>query len=144
MNSGQPSANVQQSEGTGETILVVDDQQIVLQATVAILQRAGYNVLGALTGAEAKDICDRRQAPIHLLLTDLLMPGIDGPEVVRSVKAIDPRVRIVYMSGYPRDMLADRGILLDRDSDFLAKPFTPAGLKSKIREVLDRSQRAGA
>jgi CheY-like chemotaxis protein len=120
----------------GETVLVVDDEAAVRSAVREILQPRGYIVLEAGSGEEALRICAGQQGPIHLLLTDVVMPGMSGPEVAQRLAHMRPEMRVLYMSGYSDDALIRRGVV-EEGTAFLQKPFMPAALAHKVREVLD-------
>jgi two-component system cell cycle sensor histidine kinase/response regulator CckA len=120
----------------GETILVVEDEAKVRLATREILQLAGYRVLEAGSGEEAMRVSERYAGPIHLLLSDVVMSGMSGPEVAQQLVGVRPAMQVLYMSGYPAEAIVHRG--LERLSRaFLQKPFTLEALAYKVREVLD-------
>jgi PAS domain S-box-containing protein len=118
-----------------ETVLVVEDQPEVRKLAVEVLRGYGYRVLEASGGAEAIEACRLSAGPVHLLLTDVIMPGMDGRGLVERFAALYPGVKVLYMSGYSGELIAHRGIL-DPGVAYLAKPFTPQGLAAKVREVL--------
>jgi PAS domain S-box-containing protein len=124
-----------------ETILVVEDNEMVRTLTCEILKRHGYTVVEARHGADALDIARRYHGSIHLLLTDVVMPGMGGPELVSRLAPLRPAMKIVYMSGYPADALDHQG-LLDGQFEFLPKPIGLDTLVRKIRDVLDAQTRA--
>ncbi|HXK11215.1 MAG TPA: ATP-binding protein [Vicinamibacteria bacterium] len=124
-----------------ETILLVEDDQHVRELARAVLVECGYSVLGAENGAQADSLCRTYGGEIHLLLTDVVMPGVGGRELARQVIALRPRVRVLYMSGYTSNAIVHHGEL-DANTSFLPKPFTPASLAAKIRQVLDESDPA--
>jgi two-component system cell cycle sensor histidine kinase/response regulator CckA len=137
------NAAVPQPQGTipteifgNETILLVEDQEQVRILAVTILERYGYEVLSAASGNEALALAAAFQGAIHLLITDVVMPGMDG-RALASTLAAQRTVRVLYMSGYTEDAVAHRGIL-DTGVDYIQKPFTPESLAIKVREVLDR------
>ena len=129
-----------QSEGRprigNETILLVEDNDGVLLVLSTMLRRAGYRVLQARCGTEAVEICERPEPPIHLLLTDVVMPGMGGLELGKSVRALLPDIPILYLSGYIDDTLLRDGIT-ENNSSFLQKPVTPDVLALKVRQMLD-------
>src|SRR5438046_1497274 len=119
-----------------ETILLVEDEHLVRLLARKVLERAGYRVLVAAGGAEALDLAERYAGPIHLLLTDVVMPGMNGRELIRRLAPLRPDLRVLYMSGYADEAVAQHGVL-DPGTAFLQKPFTPGGLADKVRGVLD-------
>jgi two-component system cell cycle sensor histidine kinase/response regulator CckA len=118
-----------------ETVLVVEDQEYVLQYVKAILEAYGYRVLAAANGDEAVAVARNCSGEIHLLLTDVVLPGMNGKELSERLKAMRPNLTVLFMSGYPADVFAHRGVL-DSGVAYIAKPFSPAGLTNKIRESL--------
>ncbi|HWC95135.1 MAG TPA: response regulator [Candidatus Sulfopaludibacter sp.] len=122
-----------------ETILVVEDQPDVLQLATETLESYGYKVLGAGAGPEALEVAARYQGPIHLLLTDVVMPGMDGKLLAQQMRLLRPGVKTVYMSGYVHDLIRQED-LLGPDVGYLPKPFGPEELAAKVREVLGTRQ----
>jgi PAS domain S-box-containing protein len=122
---------------TGETVLVVEDEPAMLRMATQMVRSLGYDVLSAPSPAQALDLARRHSSPIHLLLTDVVMPGMNGRELADAVLAWHPGLRRVYMSGYTSDILAPEGIL-DDSVDFLHKPFTKPALAGKLRAALQR------
>ena len=122
-------------EGT-ETILLAEDQPEVRSVARAVLERYGYQVLEASHGHEALRILRAHQQKIHLLLSDVVMPSMSGPELARLVQLEEPGIRVLYASGYTDDAIVRHGVL-DPGVAFLQKPFTPTALLRKIRELLD-------
>lgn len=118
-----------------ETVLLVEDEESLRRLTRKILERNGYTVLVAQDGAEALQICEAHQGSIHLLLTDIVLPGMNGRELVQRVLRILPQIRVVYMSGYTDRVIGQLGIP-DLDGPFLEKPFTSEALTRKLREAL--------
>ena len=119
-----------------ETILVAEDERLVRVLAQKVLERAGYRVLVGAGGADALALAERHDGPIHLLLTDVVMPEMNGRELARRLTARRPGVRVLYMSGYADEAVAQHGVL-DPGTAFLQKPFTPEGLAKKVRGVLD-------
>ena len=119
-----------------ETILLVEDDEQVRELTNSVLAASGYTVLVAENGPAVAKICEHHRSGIDLLLTDVVMPGISGREVATQVLARWPNIKVLYMSGYTENSIVHHGVL-DTDTFFLAKPFTPTALAKKIREVLD-------
>jgi CheY-like chemotaxis protein len=121
--------------GGTETILLVEDDDSVRNMVARILTRHGYNVIAAKDGREALRICERDQREFHLMLTDVVMPLMSGRDVAERLKPMRPDMKVLFMSGYPDDAIAEHG-LLDEGVALLEKPFTIAGLLNKVREVL--------
>ncbi len=96
----------------------------------------GYDVVAAESPVNAVEIAGRHAKLIRVLLADVVMPGMDGSQLARRICGIDPNVKVLFMSGYPADVIAQHG-LLDRNTAFLAKPFTRNELAQKLCEVLD-------
>ena len=122
-----------------ETILVVEDEQAVRSLVERILSSAGYTVLAAASGGEALHICERQHASVHLVLTDVVMPDMGGKELANHLKHLHPHLRVLFMSGYTREAILDRGVL-DRGTHFISKPFSPGDLRMVVRQVLDDTQ----
>jgi signal transduction histidine kinase len=121
----------------GETILVVEDQPEVREVIRNILERRGYQMLEAHDGASALERLRAQHEPVDLIVTDVVMPGMSGRELIARLDDRDVHVRVLYMSGYTDDEIVRRGVL-DTGIDFLHKPFTREQLLTKIRAVLDR------
>jgi PAS domain S-box-containing protein len=119
-----------------ETILLVEDNEGVRELARMILDAQGYDVLVAENPDDAVELCQKHSGGIHLLLTDVVMPGVSGLELTRRITARYPSIRVLYMSGYTYDVIAQGGVL-EPGVAFLQKPFTPRDLAAKIREVLD-------
>jgi len=126
------------SEGE-ETVLVVEDEPMVRDLVRAILSRQGYEVLEAGRGAEALEVSERHQGPIHLLITDVVMPGMTGPELARRLTAHRPATKVLFMSGYTDDAILHHGVL-EPGTEFLEKPFTAGALGGKVRNMLGSSR----
>ena len=121
-----------------ETVLVVEDQADVRALLTQVLRGQGYTVLEAANGAEAIQVAEAHApALIDLLLTDVVMPRMGGKEVAATITARDPHVKVLFMSGYTHGAIVQNG-QLEQGIAFLHKPFTPAALIRKVREVLDR------
>ncbi len=119
-----------------ETILLVEDNEVVRQVTTQVLRSRGYTVLEAAGGQEALALSEQYPGPIHLLLTDVIMPGMNGLEVAERWMARRPATRVLFMSGYPEDLMGRPDQLWEKVF-FLQKPFTPELLARKVREALD-------
>jgi two-component system cell cycle sensor histidine kinase/response regulator CckA len=130
----QPHAIVKADVRGNETILVVEDQEEVRALAVTVLERYGYRVLSAAGGEEAIALANGFQGIIHLLLTDIVMPGMNGRALAKQLAA-QRTLRVLFMSGYTESAIAHRGIL-DAGLDYIQKPFTPESLADKVREVL--------
>jgi PAS domain S-box-containing protein len=119
-----------------ETILLVEDEEAVRELANIILSAKGYSVVAAKSTKEAEQFAEKHGGKIHLLLTDIIMPGTSGRELARRITARHPRTRVLYMSGYTDNVLAQGGVL-EAGLSFLQKPFTPGALVQKVRDVLD-------
>ncbi|MCC6728131.1 MAG: PAS domain S-box protein [Chthonomonadales bacterium] len=123
-----------------ETILLVEDEPLVRDLAVQALRKQGYTVLSARSGREVAGLALRHPAKIDLLVTDVVMPGLSGPQVAERFREVRPDVRVLYVSGYTEDSIVRHGVL-EEGVHFLSKPFTPAALARKVREVLDTPSR---
>jgi CheY-like chemotaxis protein len=124
-----------------ETVLLVEDADVVRKLAHEVLRRNGYKVIEATDGRTAVDLAARHAGPIHLLLTDLVMPEMSGRQLANYLAAARPDLRILYMSGYAEDAVARQG-RIDPGAAFVPKPFTPADLARKVRETLDAPRRS--
>jgi two-component system, cell cycle sensor histidine kinase and response regulator CckA len=122
-----------------ETILVVEDDESLRKMAERMLKGYGYRVITARDGEEALEISGSHDAPIHLMLTDVVMPGMSGPDLAEQLKLRVPGIKVLYMSGYTDNAIAHHGVL-ERGIEFIHKPFTREGLATKVREILDRKQ----
>jgi PAS domain S-box-containing protein len=123
------------AEGGNETILVVEDQDAVRLFTTAALTERGYHVLESSSGDEAMAAAGRHPGRLDMLLTDVVLPGMNGRELSERLKEVRPDLKVLFISGYTADVIADHGVL-DRDLAFLIKPFSPEELAAKVRDVL--------
>jgi hypothetical protein len=122
-----------------ETILVVDDEEALREVTRRILTRNGYIVVTASSGAQAMEIAASHVGPIDLVLTDVIMPAMQGPTVAKEVKALRPGIRVLFMSGHAQPVL-EAEALLGTEFLLVEKPFDQAILLENVRKVLDRDE----
>lgn len=118
-------------------VLVVEDDELVRRLAVRVLIAKGYQVVTAHDGAHALDVLSNKASDVDVLLTDVVMPNLDGRELAERVAALYPNVKVLYTSGYTEDVLMRRGILHDT-LNFLPKPYTPAQLSAAVRRLVDR------
>ncbi|MBI4563749.1 MAG: PAS domain S-box protein [Planctomycetes bacterium] len=138
-----PPSPVQRPSYQGsETILIVEDDDSLRKLASTILRSKGYTVFDADRGEDALIQAKSYMGPIHLLLVDVIMPGMSGREVAQHVKASRPLLKVLYMSGYTEAAIGHHGVL-DEGMAFIEKPFTPEGLVRKVRHVLDEHQTKG-
>ena len=123
------------SRGQLETILLVEDNDILRELLSAGLQANGYEVLPATNSTAAANICKCHRGPIHLLLTDVIMPGVSGTDLAKQVLPIRPRMKVLYMSGLSANEVSD---IPSRDirTHFIGKPFNLCDLTNKIQKLL--------
>jgi PAS domain S-box-containing protein len=119
-----------------ETILLVEDDAAVRQVTIAMLEGGGFTILEAGDGDEAWRICEGHKGNIDLLLSDVVMPGMSGRELAEQIEKSSPDMKVLFMSGYTDNAIQHHGVL-DSETAFIEKPFSPASLTRKIRDVLD-------
>jgi len=119
-----------------ETLLIVENEAAIRNLLQMALRKNGYTVLAAESGREALDLVSTHSGPIHLLITDVMMPDIDGPELVRRLSTIRPETQTLFMSGYMDDALGDQGVLAS-SVNFIQKPFSPRMIAQKVRDILD-------
>jgi len=132
-----PSGEITVKRPTGtETILLVEDDEAILDLGRMILENVGYKVLAAHTPVYALHLVEEHPGDIHLLITDVVMPEMNGRELAEQLSAIRPNLKCLYMSGYTADAIAHRGIL-DEGVNFIQKPFRSDDLAAKVRHMLD-------
>ncbi len=127
--------------GGTETVLVVEDAASVRMVTRQVLERFGYAILEAPNGETALRLAAKHHGPIHLLLTDVIMPGLSGRQLAEQLAQLRPDMKVLYASGYADQAIVHHGIL-DSDIAYLQKPFTPETLARRVRQVLDSSPAA--
>jgi PAS domain S-box-containing protein len=123
--------------GGPETILLVEDLREIRTLVTQVLEAHGFHILCACNGEEALEQVEKYTGPIDLLLTDVIMPGMTGKQVADRLLAQRPGIKVLYMTGYSWEVIADRGVL-GTDTPVLPKPFTPAALLAKVRQVLEK------
>jgi CheY-like chemotaxis protein len=128
--------------GGVETVLVAEDQPEVRRLALRILTSHGYQLLEASSGPEALELSRRHAGPIDLLVTDVIMPEMTGRELATRLRESRPQIKVLYVSGYTADIIGREGVL-DAGVAYLPKPFTPAQLALKVREVLGQSKTSG-
>jgi CheY-like chemotaxis protein len=127
------------SPANGETILLLDDDRPVLSATTRMLKGLGYGVVPALTPEEAIRIAQSHPTPLDLLVTDVIMPGMSGPQTAKAIHATLPGLPVLYVSGYSKDALS-----LAESAHVLPKPFSRLELAAKVREVLGAARESSS
>ncbi|NLI29573.1 MAG: response regulator, partial [Nitrospiraceae bacterium] len=119
--------------GRGETILLVEDDALVRRATASILTAYGYTVLAAANGAEALEVHREHRAAIRLVLLDVIMPGMNGEQVYEALAAVEPGLKVIFLSGYPQEVLEQKKLA---EVMYLPKPVAPADLIKAIKTIL--------
>jgi len=120
-----------------ETILFVDDEETILQIGKQLLERLGYHVIEAASGPAAIEIFEKKRESVHIVILDMIMPGMSGGEAYDRLREVDPNVKVLLSSGYSINGLARK--ILDRGcSGFIQKPYNLRELSKKIRQILDR------
>jgi PAS domain S-box-containing protein len=120
-----------------ETILIVEDFEEVRQLTAQVLERQGYKVLEAANGKETLAVCEKYNGQIHLMVTDVVMPGMSGRELAERIKSFHSEIKVLYTSGYADDTIVHYGVRRD-GVNYIQKPFTMEGLARKVREAIDK------
>ncbi len=137
-DAARPVAEPTSKSAGGETVLVVEDERAILMLVSHILKGRGYRVLSANAPSEALAVAAAADEPIHLLLTDVIMPGMNGRDLATAVQTRHPACRVLFMSGYTSDVIARHGVLNDGVA-FVQKPFTIDALAAQVRRAIDRT-----
>jgi len=120
-----------------EVVLVAEDEEDVRTLVVQIMKRQGYKVLEAANGGEAFITCEKHKGEIHLLVTDVVMPGMSGRELAERLLLLHPEMKVLFMSGYTDDTVMRYGVA-EGEINFIQKPFSVERLTTKVREVLGK------
>jgi len=131
-----PAQSRRRSRGGSEVVLLVEDEDNIREPAVEILEARGYQVLAARDANQALAVAREHPGPIHVLVTDVVMPGLSGSQLAGQLSPLRPEMRVLYISGYPEDSIAHHGVL-NPEQHFLQKPFPPGRFLEKVREVLD-------
>ena len=137
----RPAPTPLEKSANFETVLVVEDEEIVRELVCEVLEDQGYNVICAPDGIEAMDAAAKFDGEIHLLVTDVIMPHMNGHELASKLSALRPDMKVLYVSGYSDNDIGDHGVL-DPRFELLQKPFTPQTLARKIRDVIGEKKYA--
>ena len=132
----QETVTTEVLKGKGETVLLVEDEIAIVQLATAMLEELGYNVLAANSPTAALSVAEVHQGEIQLLLTDVVMPDMNGRDLAKQIQEICPKIKTLYMSGYTANVIAHHGVL-DEGINFIQKPFSRTDLSIRIREALD-------
>ena len=124
-----------------ETVLVVEDDSLIRSLAIRILESLGYSVLAAADGLDAFEKVKEFEAPIDLVVSDVMMPQLQGPEFVSKARELRSDFRVLYTSGYTRDSFSDAfdRFESERDAKLLPKPYTPQQLAAQVRGILDEA-----
>ncbi len=139
---GKPSSKEEPAKSSTEnlmgteTILIVEDEEYIRNLILKFLTPYGYKILDAPNAGEALLICEKIRDPIHLMVTDVILPHIDGQQLYRRLNRIIPSMKVLFISGYPKKILLEKGLLEEKDP-FLQKPFDLEGFLRKVRSILD-------
>jgi two-component system cell cycle sensor histidine kinase/response regulator CckA len=134
-----PAAGHSPARRGSEVVLLVEDEDNIREPAQEILEGRGYTVLSARDAAEALELAHSHSGPIHLLVSDVVMPGMSGSQLAERLEPARPEMRVLYISGYPEDAISHHGVLKQGPS-FLQKPFPPGVLLSTVRDVLDAAK----
>jgi CheY-like chemotaxis protein len=134
VDSAQTDSNIAKEAGCG-TILLVEDEPMILEMTTLLLKRLGYNILPAATPAEAIRLAEEHVGEIQMLMTDVIMPAMNGRDLARKLSSLHPKIKRLFMSGYTANVIAQHGVL-EEGMNFIQKPFSIKELSAKVREVL--------
>lgn len=122
-----------------ETILLVEDEPVILSMATQMLEKFGYSVLAFFQPSKAIEASQEHRGEIHLLITDVIMPEMNGPLLADKIRSIHPEIKCLFMSGYTDNVIAHRGVL-DEDVNFIQKPFSMQAIAEKVRSVLDEKE----
>jgi CheY-like chemotaxis protein len=136
VTAGKERAKVSDEISGSETVLIVEDNDALRKLAKNVLRKYGYEILEAENGEKALNVSETHEGPIHLLLTDVVMPAMSGTDLSEKLQSIRPETRVIYMSGYTADAIVRNGILR-QDINFIEKPFSLENLAKKVRQVLD-------
>jgi len=137
-----PAENVPEAIGSGnETVLLVEDETAILDIGKIMLESLGYRVLAAKTADDALDLAANHAAEIALMITDVIMPKLNGRDLAKQLLTVNPNLKLLFMSGYTADIIADHGVL-EEGTHFIQKPFSMKELANKVREVLGSGNEA--
>jgi DNA-binding NtrC family response regulator len=123
------------AEVRSSNILLAEDDEVVRRYLETVLRRAGYEIISVSSGADAVSAGGQPDRPIDLLISDVVMPGLPGPEVANRLMAVHPRMKVLFLSGYPAQPTEYDRTPVER-ADFLQKPFSPGALLARVRERL--------
>jgi CheY-like chemotaxis protein len=132
--------SIQTIQGT-ETLLIVEDEESVLEYISESLAEYGYQIMGAINPVEAINIYRKRKSHIDMIISDVIMPQMSGPEMARKLRVDAPELKVLFMSGYTESMIGKHGVL-DQELHYIQKPFGPTEIARKIRTTLDQTVKA--
>jgi CheY-like chemotaxis protein len=121
-----------------ETLLIVEDEQAIIKMSRLMLEHLGYRVMTANKPAEALRLAERNAGPIHLLITDVIMPEMNGRDLANRLRGLYPNIMVLFMSGYTADVIVHHGVL-DKGVHFIQKPFSKKELATSVRKALEQS-----